>query len=115
MGDQGFRGDDREFDKLIQQSSLGTSHARRLIRESENEIGLKGQQRRIDQIHKEEAMDPNATLAELRELVADPTPADAGLWGIRLERMSELVEALDGWLCKGGFLPDAWCNGGPRL
>jgi hypothetical protein len=62
-------------------------------------------------------MDPNATLKELREL-AQPTELDkldTFELGRRLERMSELVEALDGWLCHGGFLPDAWTNGGPRL
>jgi hypothetical protein len=60
-------------------------------------------------------MDPNATLREIRELLADPVPADSGLWGSRLERLAELVEALDGWLSKGGFLPDGWTVGGPRL
>lgn len=70
-------------------------------------------------------MDPNAALAEIRQILARRS---------RLENMSpeqwlddmddllddqlrllELVEGLDGWLSKGGFLPDAWTNGGPRL
>lgn len=54
-------------------------------------------------------MDPNATLEYLRDLVADsgneiwsPTP-EAALSEIRLH-----FDALDEWLAKGGFLPDAW-------
>jgi len=63
-------------------------------------------------------MDPNANLGELLRLVEsfnedrdDPTPLDdtllddfrADAW-----RMAELVEALDGWIRGGGFLPSAW-------
>lgn len=58
-------------------------------------------------------MDPNAALEELRswvdgDLSSRPAPE-------RAERMAELFDGLDGWLSKGGFLPDAWTNGGPRL
>ena len=53
-------------------------------------------------------MDPNATLTELREAArgywtAPPTDTEeAGL------RVVELFEALDEWLTRGGFLPEAW-------
>jgi hypothetical protein len=52
-------------------------------------------------------MDPNANLTEQLEIAAlllndDPNNAVAAI------RLAELVEALDGWLKGGGFLPDAW-------
>jgi hypothetical protein len=62
-------------------------------------------------------MDPNANLAELRRLVArfmqawDEADEETGAVTIDTDdalRMAELVEALDGWLSKGGFLPAAW-------
>jgi hypothetical protein len=47
-------------------------------------------------------MDPNETLRRLRELCAKNQdlvdPSD----------LVELVEALDSWVSKGGFLPKAW-------
>lgn len=61
-------------------------------------------------------MDPDANLAEQRELAAkiikdidtaDPStinpvdPDDAS-------RLAELVQALDAWMSRGGFLPAAW-------
>lgn len=53
-------------------------------------------------------MDPNVTLAELRRLAAlaverraDRNDADA---------LGEHVQALDGWLTGGGFLPQAWAD-----
>lgn len=55
-------------------------------------------------------MDPNANLEEIRRLVAEfnsttKTESDP----LRNhERLVDLIEALDGWLSKGGFLPDAW-------
>mgnify|MGYP007011099275 CR=1 FL=1 len=55
-------------------------------------------------------MDPNETLAELRELVTlqrkgkvHPDKAD---YYVRM--VSDLVEALDEWLSKGGFMPEDW-------
>jgi len=74
-------------------------------------------------------MDPNATLKELRSLTAvlhdleeeyqerqdeaeddwlDEQLALLGLIRDVAARMGELVEALDGWISKGGFLPAAW-------
>lgn len=49
-------------------------------------------------------MDPNANLAEQLRLARDPEEwdHDSGT------RLAELVVALDEWIRKGGFLPDAW-------
>lgn len=53
-------------------------------------------------------MDPNATLARLRELLAvdpDESPEAA------LENFDEVAEkfkALDEWMSNGGFLPTDW-------
>lgn len=51
-------------------------------------------------------MDPNANLAEQREILkrraeGDDTTED-------LERLADLALALDQWLCAGGFLPTEW-------
>jgi hypothetical protein len=63
-------------------------------------------------------MDPNETMAHVRYLVSrlldgrlqhsgDAAPsvdtADA-------TELAEHVRALDGWLCKGGFLPTEWAR-----
>jgi len=54
-------------------------------------------------------MDPNATLAELRKYAAAGIPADTRRVQLQaLDRMCELVQALDEWLTKGGFLPTDW-------
>lgn len=54
-------------------------------------------------------MDPNALLAEIRDLTKRslelPTPSN--IEDLHVE-LAEKVEALDEWLSKGGFLPDAW-------
>lgn len=52
-------------------------------------------------------MDPNATLASLREMIAeinDGKPAGSAT----AVRFAELVEALNEWLERGGFLPTDW-------
>jgi hypothetical protein len=51
-------------------------------------------------------VDPDANLAEQKRIAArvlrgDPCDGD-------LERAADLVEALDEWLVKGGFLPARW-------
>lgn len=52
-------------------------------------------------------MDPNACLDEMRTLAEslaesdDPDPCD-------VERLAYLVQSLDQWITKGGFLPAAW-------
>lgn len=58
-------------------------------------------------------MDPNANLKEQRELAAkmlhDYEDEDGnGIDQDDANRLAELVEALDGWLSKGGFLPGKW-------
>ena len=58
-------------------------------------------------------MDPNATLKEMVEL-AESIQQDYGDTdgnGVDQDdanRLAELVEALNGWILKGGFLPKAW-------
>ena len=51
-------------------------------------------------------MDPTANLKELRELyksvLKDGSDNDT------LNRMAELIEALDQWITNGGFLPNQW-------
>ena len=57
-------------------------------------------------------MDPTANLNEQRQIAAlllkihvfmDPDEAvDLG------NRLAKLVEALDGWISRGGFLPKSW-------
>lgn len=68
-------------------------------------------------------MDPNANLTEMRKLAAklveacvpgaafsDSThgPNDLLSFETDVNRLAELVEALDEWLTQGGFLPHAW-------
>jgi len=53
-------------------------------------------------------MDPNANLEETRELIRKCFDAPEGLTGREVDRLCELVEALDGWLVSGGFLPEKW-------
>ena len=67
-------------------------------------------------------MDPNANLREQREHVRDiyaindSADSDTGEYTEDQElalvghasRLAELVEALDGWITGGGFLPSAW-------
>jgi hypothetical protein len=72
-------------------------------------------------------MDPNANLKEQREIVDQiidaldaSTAEDADVWddervrdvlADNLARFCDLVQALDGWLSGGGFLPEAWARG----
>lgn len=56
-------------------------------------------------------MDPNATLTEMRsiaELLVDTVGLSRGTICENAERLAELVEALDGWILKGGVLPTDW-------
>src|SRR4051812_1087011 len=52
-------------------------------------------------------VDPNATLTAIRELVIK-TYTDEGAGTGDLAHLVDLVEALDAWLSKGGFVPTAW-------
>jgi hypothetical protein len=58
-------------------------------------------------------MDPNANLEEMLELAESLLNADRYENFPRqdAERLSELVQALDGWLSAGGFLPSRWNEG----
>jgi hypothetical protein len=58
-------------------------------------------------------MDPNATLEELRKLVARvhkdyEDPDGNGVDQDDADRLATLIESLDQWITKGGFLPKAW-------
>jgi hypothetical protein len=55
-------------------------------------------------------MDPNATLAGLRELVER---VQNGTGRVDADEFAEKFEALDGWITKGGFLPADWSRGAP--
>ena len=50
-------------------------------------------------------MDPDATLAEIRDILKNQRPRESA------ERLRELIESLDQWLSKGGFPPEAWKKG----
>lgn len=54
-------------------------------------------------------MDPNQTLADLRELVSEADGAKA-LSSATGYRFAELFDALDGWIVSGGFLPSDWVS-----
>lgn len=49
-------------------------------------------------------MDPDACLKEIREVVSQINDGVPGL----ATALAELVDALDEWIAKGGFLPNAW-------
>jgi hypothetical protein len=58
-------------------------------------------------------MDPDTCLAGIRDRIHDITARfDTGaLWSESAEDIAlliEHVEALDDWLCRGGFLPREW-------
>lgn len=58
-------------------------------------------------------MDPNSDLKKMLKLAAKMLRdhEDEDLEGIDRDdanRLAEMVEALDGWLSKGGFLPGKW-------
>ena len=51
-------------------------------------------------------MDPDSNLIETRALVREILAAR--FESERANRLAELVDALDGWLARGGFLPSPW-------
>ena len=63
------------------------------------------------------AIDPNAALALLRELVARTRSADTNRTdlGVLAKTLAEEIGALDTWLSVGGALPAAWERSRPRL
>lgn len=65
-------------------------------------------------------MDPNETLKRLQQLHAqyEIVGGEARRDAWKVEHMPEFLElfaALDEWISKGGFLPDAWRETPPRL
>lgn len=55
-------------------------------------------------------MDPNAALSRMREISSEakePAADDAAL----LSELVDLVDGLDGWLLRGGYLPRDWATG----
>lgn len=52
-------------------------------------------------------MDPNANLAEQREITNSILNGEA-VQREDVMRLAELVQALDAWLESGGFLPKDW-------
>lgn len=52
-------------------------------------------------------MDPNRLLAEIREIVTEVWKHEDSMPN-ELVELVEKVDALDGWLSIGGFLPDPW-------
>jgi len=58
-------------------------------------------------------MDPNANLAEQRELqvlIARSNSQEP----YALERLADLAKALDEWISNGGFLPNEWRKVRPK-
>jgi hypothetical protein len=58
-------------------------------------------------------VDPDTALTEIRDLIAKTYTADGPAAEDSCRRLYDLVEALDGWLSQGGFLPDAWVTASP--
>lgn len=56
-------------------------------------------------------MDPDEALRIIRALIAEARkPGDYVLTDDETEQLVEHVEALDGWLTAGGFLPQPWAT-----
>lgn len=53
-------------------------------------------------------MDPDACLNAIRRVVARIVNDGAVCATADTERLAELVDALDEWITRGGFLPSAW-------
>lgn len=59
-------------------------------------------------------MDPNANLEEMRRLAGKLLADEFEIDSADAERLAELVQALDAWISKGGFLPRDWQREGLR-
>lgn len=53
-------------------------------------------------------MDPNITLATLRQLIATAQTGSYEDPETLLDELATAADDLDGWLSKQGFLPTAW-------
>jgi hypothetical protein len=63
-------------------------------------------------------LDPNKTLSDIRAVVrrihqAEDNDASAEDIARDAGELATLVQALDEWLTRGGFLPDAWRRSKP--
>jgi hypothetical protein len=54
-------------------------------------------------------MDPNKALTTIREVIAGILDGSGACEVHELDEMAESFQALDEWITKGGFLPEAWC------
>lgn len=52
-------------------------------------------------------MDPDACLKEIREILRS-RPKDSDEYTSLMDRLVELVHALDEWLSNGGYMPESW-------
>lgn len=57
-------------------------------------------------------MDPNATLAQIREQIRLSCADDKEFRAFDGLRLAELIDILDYWLIDGGALPTDWNRGG---
>jgi hypothetical protein len=57
-------------------------------------------------------MDPNATLERMRELAREYHEAERWRETTLADELVDLIEGLDQWLSRGGFLPMAWAGAG---
>lgn len=56
-------------------------------------------------------MDPDETLRQIREALDRGHEAHSQEErAVAFAQAAGLFEALDGWLCRGGFLPSDWMN-----
>lgn len=53
-------------------------------------------------------MDPDEALAQIRQHVKDILETEKEEDDLDVMRFAELVQGLDEWISKGGFLPQAW-------
>jgi alkyl hydroperoxide reductase subunit AhpC len=56
-----------------------------------------------DELEERFYMDPNVTLLRIRDLVSN-----THLIGDEVDELADLIDALDGWISNGGFLPSDW-------
>lgn len=57
-------------------------------------------------------MDPDACLKEMLDTADEIASAGDGMAEALGGDLADLVLALDGWLSKGGFLPERWARPG---
>jgi hypothetical protein len=53
-------------------------------------------------------MDPNETLKIIRDLIEEILDPEAPATDTNGRDLAEDVQALDSWLSRGGYLPEAW-------